>query len=165
MTRRARSLQRPARRLADADHEGTTPTVDTLMGNNGKPMSMPNDITAQLAHHDAAITALGGRMTGVETGLRTLQGEVHHGFANVTQNVNNQIGGLASKLDKLDGRPQFDFHKTIRTVQSLAILFAMVCGGIIWITTSQFGNTIEEVKRLKEKMEWVSRVEPVEKRK
>ena len=164
MMRRAKPPQRPARRLAGDEREGTTPTMDTMIGKSGKSMALPTDITSQLAHHDAAITALGGRMTGVETGLRTLQGEVHHGFANVTQNVNNQIGSLSSKLDKLDGRPQFDFHKTIRTVQSLAVLFAMVCGGIIWITTSQFGNTVEDVKRLKEKMEWAVRVEPAEKR-
>ena len=111
-------------------------------------MSAPPDITAQLAHHDAAITALGGRMTGVETGLRTLQGEVHHGFANVTQNVNQQIGQIASKLDKLDAAPKFDIHKNVGTVLAIAILFSMTCGGIIYITRSQSEAVLAEQKAL-----------------
>lgn len=108
----------------------------------------PPDITAQLAHHDAAITALGGRMSGVETGLRTLQGEVHHGFVNVTQTVNQQIGALSSKLDKLDAAPKLDLHKSVGTVVALAVLFSMICAGIIWITTSQFSGVIAEQKSL-----------------
>lgn len=95
----------------------------------------PDDLVHTLAQHDAAINTLGGRMSGVETGLRTLQGEVHSGF-----NV------LGSKLDKLDAAPKFDFHKTVGTVVALAVLFSMICGGIIWITTGQFGAMIAEQK-------------------
>ena len=116
-------------------------------------MAPPPDITAQLAHHDAAIGALSGRMSGVENGLKTLQGEVHHGFANVTHNVNQQLGGmnqtmaaLGSKIDKLDAQPKFDFHKIVGTVVSLAVLFGMVCGGIIYITQSQTAAVVAEQK-------------------
>jgi len=114
-------------------------------------MAPPPDITAQLAHHDAAITGLSGRMSGVESGLKTLQGEVHHGFVNVTNNVNQQLGGvnhtlagLNSKIDKLDAQPKFDFHKIVGTVVSLAVLFGMVCGGIIYITQSQTAAVVAE---------------------
>jgi hypothetical protein len=101
----------------------------------GKPMSSaPKDFTATLATHDAAINVLGGRMTGVETSVRTLQGEVHTGFS-----------ALGSKLDKLDSRPQFDFHQTTKTVLSLAVLFSMVCAGIIYITNSQ--NAAERARQ------------------
>lgn len=127
--------------------------METMPGKNGKAMAPPPDITAQLAHHDAAIGALSGRMSGVESGLKTLQGEVHHGFANVTHNVNQQIGGLAqtitglnSKLDRLDAAPKFDFHKIVGTVVSLAVLFGMVCGGIIYITQSQTAAVVAEQK-------------------
>lgn len=81
---------------------------------------------ATLAHHDAAIQNLGGRMSGVETGLRTLQGEVHAGFKD-----------LGSKLDRLDSAPKFDFHRTVQTVLALALLFSIVVGGIIWVTITQ----------------------------
>jgi hypothetical protein len=87
---------------------------------------MPNNLAATLAHHDAAINTLGGRMTGVESSVRTLQGEVHTGFS-----------ALGSKLDKLDAAPKFDFHQTTKTVLSLSVLFSMVCAGIIYITNAQ----------------------------
>ena len=90
----------------------------------GKPM--PRDLTATLATHDAAIQTLGGRMTGVESSVRTLQGEVHTGFSH-----------LGSKLDKLDAAPKFDFHKTVKTVSSLVVLFAAICAGIIYIVNAQ----------------------------
>lgn len=106
-----------------------------LEANAGKMTKTPENLMQTLAHHDAAISALGGRMTGVETGLRTLQGEVHAGF-----------NALGSKLDKIDARPTFDFHKTVSTVVALAVLFSMICGGIIWITTGQFGAMIAEQK-------------------
>lgn len=110
---------------------------------SGRPRE-PGDLMQTLAHHDAAINSLGGRMSGVETGLRTLQGEVHHGFAAITQTVNTQLGAVSSKLDKLDAAPKFDVHRTVGTVVALAVLFSMICGGIIWITTNQFSGVIAE---------------------
>jgi hypothetical protein len=114
---------------------------------------MPANLIETLARHDTAITGLSGRMTGVENGLKTLQGEVHHGFASVTSNVNQQIGAvnhtmnaLNSKLDKMDAAPKFDFHRVVGTVVSLAALFAMICGGIIYITTSQTSAVVAEQK-------------------
>lgn len=81
---------------------------------------------ATLATHDAAINTLGGRMTGVESSVRTLQGEVHTGFTS-----------LSSKLDRLDAAPKFDFHKTVKTISSLVVLFAAICAGIIYIVNAQ----------------------------
>ena len=83
-------------------------------------------------------------MSGVETGLKTLQSEVAHGFTEAAQRMSQEIGGLSSKLDKLDAAPKFDVHKTVSTVVSLAVLFSMICGGIIWITTSQFSGMVAE---------------------
>jgi hypothetical protein len=116
--------------------------MTTMTGKAGKAMAGNPDITAQLATHDAAIGALGGRIHGVETGLRTLQGEVHNGFSG----LNNTLLGLNSKIDQFGARPQFDFHKTVGTVVALAVLFTMICGGIIYITTSQTSAVVAEQK-------------------
>jgi hypothetical protein len=103
-----------------------TQTMGTLTDTDEKMAAIPSNLASTLAHHDAAITTLGGRMTGVESSVRTLQTEVHTGFV-----------ALGSKLDKLDSRPQFDFHQTTKTVLSLSVLFSMVCAGIIYITNAQ----------------------------
>lgn len=116
--------------------------MNTMPGKAGKSMSPPPDITTQLAHHDAAIGTLGGRITGVETGLRTLQGEVHSGF----NGLNSTLLTLNSKFDRLDARPTFDFHKIVGTIVSIAVLFTMICGGIIYITQSQTAAVVAEQK-------------------
>lgn len=117
------------------------------------PVQSASDFRTTLAHHDAQITNLGGRISGVESGLRTLQGEVHTGFANVTQNVTQQINSVAavvnalsSKFDRMDAAPKFDFHRIVGTIVSLAALFAMICAGIIYITTAQTSAVIAEQK-------------------
>lgn len=123
----------------------------------------PDELFKTLATHDAAISTLGGRLSGVETSMHKLQGEVHTGFA-----------ALGSKLDKLDARPTFNAHEMVRTVLSIAILFGMVVSGIIWITTGQFGGIVAEQKahnsavdeKLKdhsERLRWMPRVEPARK--
>ena len=136
-----------------------------------KAQNMPAEISQTLAHHEAAIATLGGRMTGVETGLRTLQTEVHSGFAQLSTTLHS----LDSKVDRFDARPVVDVHKTVSTVTTLAVLFSMVVGGIIWVTTSQFAPIVQSVsdhgERLtraesdlieaKEKLGWVSRVDAV----
>lgn len=147
--------------------------MKTVSPKSGRMMpGLSPEITSTLAHHEAAINNLGGRMTGVENGLRTLQGEVHTGFAGIANSMNTQIGALSSKLDRLDAQPKFDFHRTVGTVTTLAVLFSMVCGGIIWITTSQFQITVattertaaslsetrRDVDHLREKLGWAYRV-------
>ena len=92
-----------------------------------------DDLLTTLAHHDAVIGNLSGRMTGVETGLKALDTNVNRGFSE-----------LSSKFDKLDARPSFNFHQGVTTVVSLAVLFSMVVGGIIWVTTGQFAGMIAE---------------------
>lgn len=118
-------------------------------------MSSGADLRETLAHHDAAIQSLGGRMSSLETGMRTLQGEVHSGFT-----------ALGSKLDRLDAAPRFDFHQTVSTVTTIAVLFSMIVGGIIYITSSQFATTVARVEahesalaNLNEKVGWAGRVE------
>lgn len=70
---------------------------------------MSKDLISTLAHHDAAISTLGGRMTGVEAGLTSLQSEVSDldhkvgdGFAQLSSLVReNQAGkgpGMAEVL-------------------------------------------------------------------
>lgn len=128
---------------------------------DGVPNAGPSfaSLAQSIAHHDAAIENLGSRMTGVEGGLRVLQGEVHSGFAG----INSVMHKMDSKIDRFDARPQFDFHKTVGTVTTLAVLFSMVCGGIIWISSSHFATTIAEqrakIQNLEEKIGWAARVD------
>lgn len=130
-------------------------------------MQKPEHLASTLAHHDAEIRTLGGRMSGVESGLKTLQGEVHRGF-----------GDLSSKLDRLDARPTINLHQAVSTVLALAVLFSMVVGGIIWVTTTQFAGIVAKqeginsstqtrlerhevvLEKLAERMGWVARIEP-----
>jgi hypothetical protein len=95
----------------------------------------------------------------------------------VQHQMSTQIGALGSKLDKLDARPSFDFHQSVRTVLSLAALFGMVVTGIIWVSTNQFAVFIAEQKgvnanvsaraekhealmeRIAERVGWTARVE------
>lgn len=100
------------------------------------------DLATTIAHHDAAITGLSGRMTGVETGLRTLQSEVHAGFNGMQHSLSEAINGLGSKFDRLDAAPKLDMHKIIGSVVSLAVLFSIICGGIVWMAGSQFAGVL-----------------------
>lgn len=127
------------------------------------------DFRDMLAHHDAAIGALGGRMTGMERNFTSLQGEVHQGF----NSLSTTLAGLNSKIDSFGSRPQFDFHRTVSTVLSLAVLFSMTVAGIVYVTQGQFSGMIAEQKgfntqtserfaEIKEKLDWLARVEPAQ---
>jgi hypothetical protein len=98
---------------------------------------MPNSSNwiQTLAKHDTAIEHLGSE-------VRTLKSEVHQGFSA----INTALIGLGSKFDKMDAQPKFDFHRMVSTVVSLAGLFALICGGIIYITNSQNAALIAEQK-------------------
>jgi len=116
------------------------------------------DLVTTLAHHDAAINGLSGRMTGVEAGLNKLQDDVHNGFNGMQQTMTAAVGALSSKFDRIEARPSLDVHKVIGSVVSVAVLFSMVCAGIIWITTSQFSGFIAKQdainEREKSRNEW-----------
>ncbi len=99
-------------------------------GTKGAMSSNPNNhdgLMATLAHHDAAIVNLSSRVTSVEASIKSLADTVAHGFSTLT-----------SQVDKIGFRPTFDFHKSVQIVMHIAILFSMVVGGIIWVTTGQF---------------------------
>lgn len=124
--------------------------------------SQPEELLKTLANHDAAINTLGGRMSGVETSVHKLQGEVHTGFA-----------ALGSKLDKLDARPTFNFHEWVRTAQSIGITVGLIVAAIIWIVNGSFSGVIvkqdslnthvteklreqgEAIKSLAERTQWL----------
>lgn len=58
------------------------------------------DVSSIIAHHDAEISNLGGRMDGVEMGLRSLHGEVHSGFTKVADRFSSMDGSFA-KIENL----------------------------------------------------------------
>lgn len=116
-----------------------------------------------LAHHDAAINGLAARLGHVEKTLGD-HGSILHRIENA---VTTQ-----------SARPQFNFHQTVSTVTTIAVLFSMIVGGIIWITTSQFSGFIakqeaindrdknrldwqsNELSKITERLGWTTRVEP-----
>ena len=111
------------------------------------PRIIPNDpseLAKTLAHHDAAIGSLSQRITGVETGLVTLQGEVHKGFAGLNSQFSQLGNGLSNLTSKLDAQPKINLHQSVSTVLALSVLFSMVVGGIIWVTTNQFAGVVAE---------------------
>jgi len=91
----------------------------------------PNGLMQTLAHHDAAINGLSSRIGHVEKTLGDHSTILH----TIEKAVTRQDG-------KLDGRPVFNFHQAVGTVLALAVLFSMVVGGIIWVTTSQFAGVL-----------------------
>jgi uncharacterized protein with ACT and thioredoxin-like domain len=111
-------------------------------------MSSPPDFSTRLAHNEVSIEHLGSRLTGVESGLGKLQSEVHTGFSAIQTAMAHQIAGLASKLDRLDAAPRFNFHETVKTVTTLAVLFSMVVAGILYVTSAQYAATMAEQKSL-----------------
>lgn len=93
--------------------------------------SEPNALISTLAQHDAAINGLSSRIGHVEKTLGD-HGTILH---TIEKAVTRQDG-------KLDGRPIFNFHQAVGTVLALAVLFSMVVGGIIWVTTTQFAGVL-----------------------
>ena len=108
------------------------------------PPQGPEEWATTIAHHDAAIGSLSHRITGVETGLRTLQGEVHSGFTGLNVQYANMNNGLSALASKLDAQPKINLHQSVSTVLALSVLFSMVVGGIIWVTTNQFAGVVAE---------------------
>lgn len=104
------------------------------MDTKAKMPGTSTELLQTLVKHDAAIEHLGGQM-------RTLQGEVHSGF----QSINHTLVGLNSKFDRFDATPKFDFHKTVKTVVSLATLFALIVAGMIYIINAQ--NAADQAKQ------------------
>jgi hypothetical protein len=104
-------------------------------------MTERRNVDQTVAYLEAGYEDFGRRLSGLEKGFSILQGEVHSGFAAIT-----------SKIDQLrahsDAQPKFDLGKIIQGVRDAAILFSMIVGGIIWITTGQFSGTVEQQKAL-----------------
>ncbi|MGD9724516.1 MAG: hypothetical protein AB7U76_25025 [Pirellulales bacterium] len=115
-------------------------------------------LVQQSSHHEGMINALSQRMGHVETKL-----DAHDG----------KLDTIIHAVSKHENRPSFDFHKTISSITQIAVLFSMVVGGIIFITTSQFSPMVQVVNRneervkkiesdigdVKDKVGWIARVE------
>lgn len=96
------------------------------------------DFRATLEHHDKELTNLSGRVSSLEVKLDA-------GFASVKDAIAQQKQSAVSLKD------------AVSVVLSLAVLFSMVVGGIIWVTTNQFAGMVAEQKSMN--METKSRIE------
>jgi len=101
------------------------------------------DWVRTLAHHDAEISNLSGRITGVEAGLKGLQTDVTHGFSDIS-----------SKIEKINARPSFEVSNVLAIVKDAAVLVGAAVAAIIWVTTGQFSGTVarqDETNKLTER--------------
>lgn len=108
--------------------------MTTMPGGTGRKMAATGtdaDLRAVLLQHDSHINNLNGRIGHVE---KTLEG---HG---------NVLQVIKEAVTRQDARPTFNFHQSVSTVLSLALLLSMVVGGIIWVTQSQFAGIVAEQK-------------------
>lgn len=119
-----------------------------------------DDWGSMLVHHDAAIAGLSGRVGHVETKL-----DVH----------DRKLDQIIAAVTTQSAQPHFDFHKTVSTVTTLAVLFSMTVAGIVYVAQAQFSGMIAEQKgfnsavnteitELKEKIDWLAKVEPAPQR-
>jgi len=95
-----------------------------------KAMAQAN-IAGQLAHHDTLIHGLSSRIGHVEKTLSD------HGTV---------LQEIRVAVTRSDAQPRFDIHRAVTTVVSLAVLFGMVCAGIIYISTKEFSGLVAEQK-------------------
>lgn len=93
----------------------------------------PSNLHQTLAHHDAAIGALTTRVGHVE---QKLDGH------------DRKLDQIIHAVTKADATPKFNFHQTVSTIVALAILFSMVCGGIIYIVRAQSEAVLAEQKAI-----------------
>jgi hypothetical protein len=95
-----------------------------------KTMAQAN-IAGQLAHHDTLIHGLSSRIGHVEKTLSD------HGAI---------LQDIRVAVTRSDAQPRLDIHKAVTTIVSLAVLFGMVCAGIIYISTKEFSGLVAEQK-------------------
>lgn len=127
------------------------------MSDNAEPT--PRELLTTLIQHDSAIKGLSGDMAGLKSEVKALDISVSNGFTNLGQ----QLGKLTTANEL---RPAFDFHKWVTTILTLAILFSMVVGGIIYVSQAQFSGIIakqdatnerfsEKIDQLGERVDWL----------
>lgn len=86
-------------------------------------------VAANLAHHDAAIGNLTGRIHAVENKLDALGASIQASNSALV----SQIGELGKQLQAEMARPSFNWREALSAIVSAATLFALVVGGIIWV--------------------------------
>lgn len=88
-----------------------------------------------LIEHDSAIKGLSADMSGLKVEVQGIH-----------KAMNSHHSDLSSKFDKImarsDARPDFDPHKWIGTILSIAVLFGIIVGGIIYVSNAQFAGTL-----------------------
>lgn len=101
---------------------------------SGKGGSVPNDLSKTLAHHDAAIANLSGRMTGVENSLTSLGADVNKGFSE-----------LSNKLATMDAAKPPSLFIQLRMITAGVTIFAGAATGIGFLVHSYMSPKIVEI--------------------
>jgi hypothetical protein len=93
------------------------------------------DLASTLAHHDAEIVTLGGRMTGVEQGMRSLEGTVQSGF-----------GQISNTLAEMRGKSGPGLGDVLKIVLSGGALVGMSAAAITMLVNSFMKPELIELK-------------------
>lgn len=92
----------------------------------------------------------GRRISTVETQVSELKADMKTGFGKVNDGVGqvyDRMNSINQALTALQARQPVGWDKVIGTVQSLAVLFAMICAGIIYVAS---GITNKDTAALRE---------------
>lgn len=93
------------------------------------------DLASTLAHHDAGITNLENRMTGVEQGMRSLEGVVQTGFSH-----------LSNTLSEIRGRTGPGLGDILKVVATGGAVVAMASAAITMLVQSFISPELTELK-------------------
>jgi hypothetical protein len=93
------------------------------------------DLASTLAHHDAEIVTLGGRMTGVEQGMRSLEGTVQSGF-----------GQISNTLAEMRGKSGPGLGDILKVVLSGGAIVGMSAAAITMLVNSFIKPELTQLK-------------------
>ncbi len=62
-----------------------------------------SSMKAQLAHHDSSIDEFGRRMHNVEKSVQSLQGEMHHGFTEISKGLSDFKSEMKTTVAGIEG--------------------------------------------------------------
>lgn len=97
--------------------------------------SIDYDLASTIAHHDAEIVTLGNRMSGVEQGVKSLEGTVQSGFS-----------AISSSLAEMRGRTGPSLGTVVGTVAAGGAVVAMIAGAITILVQSTLSPELTELK-------------------
>lgn len=93
------------------------------------------DLASTIAHHDAEIVNLGGRMTGVEQGMKSLESTVQNGF-----------GQISNTLAEMRGKAGPGLGDLLKVIATGGVIVGMSAAAITMLVNSFISPQLTELK-------------------